>query len=1095
MQTLLETRVMKVITYVVLTTFTMWILEPAVVAARTLVEESSPTSVPSAKPVPEFSQTLAEMAEHLQQLSHDTPNLGQLKQQLKAWRQTLEELDRSVLQDFANTAKHLQEKSLPAEILQRHEAAVASYRADLQTLLDNLTEIETSDSPTLPAKANQAWQHLQKQLHKPHAPVDPNHLPFSIPDGKVRVPKETPEELQQLLPTGVKVAADTLLPGLLEVATAPGPEYLVETPEVQITPEIQALAESLEHNPVKIYSWVRDNIHFIPSYGSIQGSQMTLETQAGNAFDTASLLIALLRAAGLYARYQYGTVRIPIEKIMNWVGEVTAPEAAIQLLAQGGIPVVAQTQGGVIKFVKLEHVWVQAWVDFEPSRGAKHLQGDTWVPLDASFKQYQYTVGMNLPQVVPFEVQAFADHLTQTTTINETEGWVSGIDQTYIQNQLQNYQTQLEAYITQTKPNATMGEVLGTQTIISENRPVLAAGLPYQLVAKGNTYAALPDSLRKGFQFSLYANDTDRVLDNPQFTFSRSLPALAGKRLTLSFTPATEADRQVIESYLPEVPPDGQLDPATLPTSLPGYLIKLKAELKLNGEIVATAGPFTMGTELSSVTKISKLTGDWHEAVNKPIVGELHAICLDLQGISKHQTGVLADDALGWRLHKAARFYFYANDTYLKLLDRGGSGLAYRQPSFGSVSTHFETVYRFGIPRQVSMTGILVDMDVIAQSLWTRRNDVTLYKALVGQTAQVMSTLEHRLPEVFFTNQEYFSDGVSAVKALAVAAQQGQKIYTLTTANVRSVLPGLTIDDAIKTEIAQAVAAGKEARVSAGKVNIGLWQGTGYIITDPVTGGGAYRISGGSNGGFLSFDPELIIALQAGATGMLAVLLPEMAVLQPVVDKIYDSLQCADELLKQLIWYMVIILLLVLLAAMLTNPIGRLVGPAVAGSALMALADVAVAAKEDNCVSTIVYGFTTPTGKSLMQTTQHIANAIAEGKPTFLTRKSPTYSRRWLEGTTVCNPKAREHAENFFKSSVVCDEYPFASSEEGGEVNYYAGNVSLRFVIGNEGQPQGGVMSQFYQKCGVAAGLQFQVETNSGEITRGYDSGGKQCYP
>lgn len=31
------------------------------------------------------------------------------------------------------------------------------------------------------------------------------------------------------------------------------------------------------------------------------------------------------------------------------------------------------------------------------------------------------------------------------------------------------------------------------------------------------------------------------------------------------------------------------------------------------------------------------------------------------------------------------------------------------------------------------------------------------------------------------------------------------------------------------------------------------WSGAGYIITDPVTGDGAYKISGGGNGGFMKF--------------------------------------------------------------------------------------------------------------------------------------------------------------------------------------------------------------------------------------------------
>jgi hypothetical protein len=47
-----------------------------------------------------------------------------------------------------------------------------------------------------------------------------------------------------------------------------------------------------------IYNGVHDNIQFIPTYGSLQSSQMTLETKSGNAMDTASLLIALLRADG-----------------------------------------------------------------------------------------------------------------------------------------------------------------------------------------------------------------------------------------------------------------------------------------------------------------------------------------------------------------------------------------------------------------------------------------------------------------------------------------------------------------------------------------------------------------------------------------------------------------------------------------------------------------------------------------------------------------------------------------------------------------------------------------------------------------------------
>jgi transglutaminase-like putative cysteine protease len=57
----------------------------------------------------------------------------------------------------------------------------------------------------------------------------------------------------------------------------------------------------------------------------------------GNAMDTASLTIALLRASNIPARYAYGTVEIPTEKVQNWVGGVNNANAAGNLLGQGGI--------------------------------------------------------------------------------------------------------------------------------------------------------------------------------------------------------------------------------------------------------------------------------------------------------------------------------------------------------------------------------------------------------------------------------------------------------------------------------------------------------------------------------------------------------------------------------------------------------------------------------------------------------------------------------------------------------------------------------------------------------------------------------------
>jgi len=49
-------------------------------------------------------------------------------------------------------------------------------------------------------------------------------------------------------------------------------------------------------------------------------------------------------------------------------------------------------------------------------------------------------------------------------------------------------------------------------------------------------------------------------------------------------------------------------------------------------------------------------------------------------------------------------------------------------------------------------------------------------------------------------------------------------------------------------DIRNALAAGKDVTVHQAPITQSGWTGSGYIITDPATGAGAYMISGGANG-------------------------------------------------------------------------------------------------------------------------------------------------------------------------------------------------------------------------------------------------------
>ena len=117
---------------------------------------------------------------------------------------------------------------------------------------------------------------------------------------------------------------------------------------------------------------------------------------------------------------------------------------------------------------------------------------------------------------------------------------------------------------------------------------------------------------------------------------------------------------------------------------------------------------------------------------------------------------------------------------------------------------------------------------------------------------------------------------ISAVKAIAIAQSQGQKIYTINESNRDTALPTLTIGGEAEAEIRNTIAAGKEVTFHEGQISAHGWTGVGYTITDAETGAGAYLIEGKGNGavifiliGLLSFAfPPLWFVMAVGVTSI-----------------------------------------------------------------------------------------------------------------------------------------------------------------------------------------------------------------------------------
>lgn len=878
---------------------------PAVAALRTEIQ-THPWHHEPTNPAAELSQTLDALHRQLDSLTsgqaspvmahaHAVPQAGFHVQvpaldhaAVRNYLGQLAGLDEQMKAQFAATRAHLIQHHLSAVIMERERKAEAEYASRMTALIQELKAADqATDTAAFQAHLLNAKQQLDQEQVKPfHEKFDPKHLPFSVAKPthiKPRLSKRDYELHPVVKRKPLQVAMNGPMVGLVsagmlapaDVPANPGdPSYLAPTDDVQITPAIQAEAKALNHDPVQIYNWVHNNIEYIPTYGSIQGSDMTLQTLKGNDFDTASLLIALLRASNIPSRYVYGTIQVPIAQVENWVGGVTDPNAALNLLGQGGIPATGLVQGGQIKYVQMEHVWVEAWVNFIPSRAAKAGPGNTWVPMDASFKQYTYTQGMNLQQAVPFDASAVVQQIASTATVNTTEGWVSNVNSAYLQQQTTAYEQNVAAYLSNLEaanPNITVGDLTGTKTIVSRTAAILSAGLPYQVEAIGQRMTILANDLVWKFTYQLNDN-----LGNPVLTYTVPTPELDGKLLSLSFIPASQADAQTLASLLPSVPAGGTLDPSQLPKSLPGYLINVTPQVTLSGSIVATGGAYTMGTDWVAQEGYWSPQSGWQTKPSDVVTGEYHAVGVDLQGVPDSQiaslesdmqttqsdiqagslSGLTGQQVVGDILQAGVLSYFDLNNNQDGIAAKVSHVVKYPLPSFGTFKLTAQTTYDFGIPHSVSFPGVTMDVGYYHSMGVADDNNQQSMAAYFSATGARLSAFEHLIPEQLFSTATQPVHGISAVKALGIAVAQGQRIYTITSANIATALPQLTVGDDVISDIQAAVNAGMVVTVSQGPVSYNGWQGTGYIIKDPATGTGAYKISGGANGGTVTI-PEI----------------------------------------------------------------------------------------------------------------------------------------------------------------------------------------------------------------------------------------------
>jgi len=371
-------------------------------------------------------------------------------------------------------------------------------------------------------------------------------------------------------------------------------------------------------------------------------------------------------------------------------------------------------------------------------------------------------------------------------------------------------------------------------------------GMPqYDILTIGGYFQAIPDQYRYKVTFEL--TDTETLATALSYQFSTA--ELAGKRITLSYSPATINDQTIIDNY-------GDL------YSTPAYLINLKPELKVEGNSIAQGMPIGFGSAQPFMIKFISPNGDTDRVGNNAVAGAYYAVAFDLQTVTQNMVfertqklqamsdiitaggTVGLDDHAGELLYATALTYFQKLDAanrkaqeFLKVNDLRGVSEAI-------FSIDVQTAYVFGVPRSADVSGLHIDVDRdmhLPIPVDGNTPKIREYNLLIGSNS---SYFEHKIIEDI-----YPTEAISAVKGLQLANAQGIQIQTINRDNINAILPTLQVRAEIQAEIANAVNAGKEVMVPQQEISLNDWRGASFIVMNQQTGEAGYMISGGYAGG------------------------------------------------------------------------------------------------------------------------------------------------------------------------------------------------------------------------------------------------------
>ncbi len=349
-------------------------------------------------------------------------------------------------------------------------------------------------------------------------------------------------------------------------------EDLQENEEVIISSDIQDLATELHNNPVSIFNYVKNNIEYEPYSGVKKTSTQCLRDRSCNDYDSSSLLISLLRASGIPARYKQSHILVWKDNVnkLLWVSDI---KSAYYALSQGKIPVYIMSNGspidsnfetadfsGVTQLV-VKWTFAEMYYDYD-HRWANHSNDvyfsdiTTQAELDTRLVDYSNREWLKIDPTFKFTLvwnEVSDSHVIEDSTIDT---------HTFFESYLQTWDTDwaLEAYkkkLIETSP-ATDDTELALYNFNKNNQnthfEMLPVTFPYSritwttssgVIIEDSAFSTISDTEKQKIEIELKDSTTWSVVLKKSYkvTEINNIP------LDLHYQWATQADIDIIESY------------------------------------------------------------------------------------------------------------------------------------------------------------------------------------------------------------------------------------------------------------------------------------------------------------------------------------------------------------------------------------------------------------------------------------------------------------------------------------------------------------------------------------------------------------------